>query len=395
MLNLDFTRQRTKELFENYHSNLTFSSDFLSSTSLDDALVLPSAIISGRLNVQGGVFTRNRTFVESSGYHVGVGGYYDYDKSQEVLVDDKAIFIGWITGTWGHVFTDCIKKIWFLSTPEGKKMIADGFKLVFISDGCKIPYSNIVDIFKCFDVDLKTCMLIDKPTVFKSLVVPDDSLRGDYEKKEYYQEYVDSVGLLRSSLYEKLNDTPMDMELPQKIYFSRQSFNKRKIREFGEKGIERAFAKMGYKVYYPEKLTLLEQVNLLKHCSHFATTEGSIAHNAIFCQKGTCIDLVRKADYVNLYQLLINDIVSLNLTYIDAHNSLPTWPGMEYWGPFFLSVNEYLERFAGRRFFFLDRPYWLRYKWWYQKYLNRKIVRKTRKLLDKVGVDINPFWWNN
>lgn len=395
MINLNYTRQSTKELFEKFHSNLIFSSDSLSYTLVKDALVLPSAIIQDRLNVQGGVFTKDREFIESSGYHVGVGGYYDYDKSQEVVVNDEAIFISWVPEAWGHSFTDCIKKIWFLSTPEGKEMIADGVKIVFISDRCKMPYNNIIEIFKFFDVDLESCILIDKPTVIKSLVVPEDSLRGDYVKKVYYQEYIDSVGLLRSRLYGKLNETPMNMELPRKIYFSRQCFNNRRIREFGEKGIERAFSKMGYRIYFPEKLSLLEQVNLLRNCSHFATTEGSIAHNAIFCQKDSYIDIVRKANYVNLYQLLINDVVGLNLTYIDAHNSPPTWTGMEYWGPFFLSVNKYLEEFAGRRFFFLNRPYWLRYKWWYQKYYNRKIVKRFRDFLMHIGVDINPFWWNN
>ena len=60
-----------------------------------------------------------------------------------------------------------------------------------------------------------------------------------------------------------------------KVYFSRRKIFQNG-REWGENNIERVFYNLGYKTIYPETLSIDEQINILRNCSHFATTEGSI-----------------------------------------------------------------------------------------------------------------------
>ena len=141
---------------------------------------------------------------------------------------------------------------------------------------------------------------------------------------------------------------------------------------------------MGYAIFCPEKLTLDEQLLLLKNCREFVAAEGSIAHNSIFCQPGTRITILRKADYVNNYQLAINEMRSLDVTYVDIHHSVPPYPKSITIGPFYLCVTQNLERFVGRRIPHL--PYWMlpSYWWfvvrriaWMERYIsNRKFVRR-------------------
>ena len=68
--------------------------------------------------------------------------------------------------------------------------------------------------------------------------------------------------------------------------------------------MENVFRKKGFKVFSPEELTVKQQIALLMNCDEFASTEGSCAHNSIFCKPGTKVLILRKADYANSYQIM-------------------------------------------------------------------------------------------
>ena len=144
-------------------------------------------------------------------------------------------------------------------------------------------------------------------------------------------------------------------------------------REYGEKSIECIFRKKGFMIISPEKYSLEEQFNILTHCKELATTEGSISHSAIFCNPGTKLYLIRKSNYVNGYQTIINEIADLDVTYIDAHCSLSEVQYGAMYGPFYMCITPELERFVGHRVVHL--PLWMRPSWWWYKNHNRKIVR--------------------
>lgn len=88
---------------------------------------------------------------------------------------------------------------------------------------------------------------------------------------------------------------------------------------------------------------------MLQHVKSLVATEGSIAHNAVFCRPGTEVIILRKAFYTNDHQYVINQMRELNVTYIDVHLSLFTndQPNL---GPFFLYVNDNLVRFFKNRY---------------------------------------------
>ena len=78
-----------------------------------------------------------------------------------------------------------------------------------------------------------------------------------------------------------------------------------------------------------------------------ATTEGSISHNAVFMSKGANLEIVRKVPFVNEYQIALNEINNLHVTYIDAHLSVFARKDALAAGPFFIYVNDNLIRFSG------------------------------------------------
>ncbi len=288
----------------------------------------------------GGVIDSNGTYIDSSGLHENNGCGYDVSKVNCTKLHKTAIYLGCWFPIWGHCITDNIKKLWFLQTEECKKLLADGAELVYIinmNDRFQLP-TNYLHILEKLNIDVNAIKQITDITQYDKIIIPDNSIYRVDETIFYTKEFV--------SLKQQIVQNTAVSSNYDKVYFSRSKYKKGKY-DIGEKRIEDVFKYLGYKVIYPEQLSLDEQLTILHNCSHFAATEGSISHNSIFCKEGTEICLIRKGAYVNNYQMMINQMNNLKVTYIDAHLSIFTNPQKEWEGPFFLYLNNNLLRFAG------------------------------------------------
>ena len=137
---------------------------------------------------------------------------------------------------------------------------------------------------------------------------------------------------------------------------------------------------MGYKIVVPEAYSVIEQIQMVQHCTHFASTEGSVSHLSLFCQPGTDVAIVNKARYLNFHQVLINEFADLNVTYIEANHSSRANPEYPWWGPFYLYINRYMEGFVHHPI--LHLPYWLKFSYWeYTRNVLYRIYNRSRKAI--------------
>ena len=305
--------------------------------------------------------------------------------------DEVVICMGFFHSVWGHNFTDNIKRIWFLYTEEGKQLLADGAHIVYVCEANRMIPENGQRLFAMADVDFSRFEMIDTTTRFRKLYLPDPSLIHGTITHEpigdrfYSKEFWETIEKIRQKIQPAYPAW-------DKVYFSRTGSKNTLHRETGEWEIERIFHQKGYKVVHPENLTLDEQLSVLSSCQYFASTEGSIAHNAIFCRPGTQVVIVRKADYINTYQLVINAVADLDVTYKYAHRTCPPYyaGGKVSAGPFYMYQSHYLIRWA--HLHRLVRPYWMRLSYWW--YILRRInvvlrIVANRKFVHKLELD---YW---
>lgn len=210
--------------------------------------------------------------------------------------------------------------------------------------GCENFYmfDNFKDVLKALGVECKM-YLIDKPTKCEHILLPDDSFIFNNRFRYFTQPFKETIARI-CSFSPKID--VCNYKNLSKVYFSRSKWGDG---DFGESDIENVFKKIGYSIIYPEKLTFFEQLYILQNCDSFASTEGSTSHNALFLREGAECIILRKADYINMYQLPINELKNLNVTYIDAHLSIYAEPNFKYVGPFFMYVNSNLQRFIWTR----------------------------------------------
>lgn len=346
----------------------------------DNCLVLPSGY-PGKNHI-GGVFDADGKLLLQSTLHEGFPEReIDTEDIPSNYSDEVVIFLGTFHSIWGHALTDSLKKLWFLDTSEGKNLILQGAKLAYIFLETSDNYTR--KVLKLAGVDDKLLIEIKVPTRFKEVYLPDSSIL--YEKEQdartYTKEYKQTVQRMLANFDSKHIKYPKGLE---KVYFSRKNIFQNG-REWGEYAIEKCFEKKGYEIVSPEKLPMEEQIAIIRNCKCFATTEGSISHNVIFCKPKTDVIIVRKVNRLNYHQLIINEVANVNVTYIDANASYVYDETKPLDGPFYLCQNKNLENYSHYKlkiFPIVLKPSF----WWY--YLTRySFVRKflyNRNIIHKI-----------
>ena len=380
--NLDYVRPSQRALLQPEIEKSYFSDNSLNCKCYENAYVLPP----NGAGV-GGVAMKNFDFIPTTAFE----GFEQrkFDGQGSVYNDCDVIYLGYFYHVWGHYFTDNIKRFWFLYTEKAKKLICNGCRIVFISCFNKEINENGHKLYSMADVDSSTFEHITKITQFRRVYVPDISFYTNssvefLSERFYTTEFCQPIQRIR----EKIKPTIKY----DKVYFSRTGLTGYYLREYGEWKIESIFKKKGYEIIRPETLSLEDQLSILANCKHFATTEGSIAHNAIFCSPGTEVVIIRKADYVNYYQLAINQLADLNVIYIDAHRSVPPFGDRHIWaGPFYLCITSYILKWSGQLPFFV--PYFLLPSyWWYVLRRNPFVLRKIANR--KIVHWLESNYWN-
>lgn len=390
MYNLNYVNPHYKDELKRVLSRNFISHQAIGYTSYENAVILPSEY--PRKGDIGGVFDEQGNLLLQSTLHEGFPKRkIDVRNIDCKNSDEVVIFLGTFHSIWGHALTDSLKKIWFLETDFAKELISSGAKLVYIFLENSDNYTT--KILELAGIEARLLVEIKEPIRFQKVYLPENSILYDKRKDSrlYTNEYKHTI----DKLLQLLDSKQRTCNYPtfEKVYFSRKHIFQNG-REWGESVIENCFKNLGYHIVYPEMLPMEEQFYILRNCKSFATTEGSISHNVLFCKRNTDVIIVRKVNRINYHQLILNEIAGVNVTFIDANCSYVFDEKMPLDGPFYLCKNKLLESFCDVRI----KCYPLRLKpsyWWYcmtrykivRKFLyNRNIVHKIERLIWKWNI---------
>lgn len=288
-----------------------------------------------------GVFSRTGEYINGTSVHSEWP--HDETKPQEYEeLDDTVIYLGVFHPCWGHCITDNLQRLWiFLEQIKDEQYKNLSCVYTCLKSRPCLP-NNFWQMLEVLGVDRKCLKCLDKTTKFSKVIIPQSCFRLDVSTKlrKYTKEYSNLIEtIIRRCQMEELGPS-------RSIYLSRVKWNN--AYERGEIRVQKVFQGLKYEIISPEVLNFKSMVALLSSSKRFASTDGSCAHNAVFCPKDAEVVIVRKASYINGYQPVINEVRDLNVTYIDANCSNILWDKKSPWsGPFFLYVNDNLARYAG------------------------------------------------
>jgi len=289
----------------------------------------------------GGICDKEGNFVR--GTHVnGTGDFsYSFDKTKVKKSDEKVIYLGIWHNAWGHCITDDLKLLWFLFDER-----INGFTdYTYVYDVTEPQtgiegWTSFLKLLEIIGIDPKKMKNISEVTQFEEIVVPDESFFADDNQNIFYtNEY--------KNLIDRVRKYSQDHFVPnkeyEKIYLAYKSGTKDK--NVGLEKFEPFFASKGYKIIYPEKYTLEEQLNMFWNCKELVSTIGSCSHNSIFLREHTKLVLIPRSWYLNPYQDALNEMVELDVFYIDSSLSLFNNPLVPTVGPMYFFISEELLRY--------------------------------------------------
>jgi len=265
-----------------------------------------------------------------------------------------AIFIGTLHPVYGHAITDNLKKLWFLQTAEGQQLLREGARVIYLRyRGLSLP-AYVFELMALAGLNPSAFEAVEQPVRFRQLLIPDNAFVLSGERRHFTEAFQRTIEAISKNV-------PADKASGlDHVYLSRTALGSG--RDYGEAAIEESFRRKGFAIVHPQRHSLEEQIGILSRCRTVAATEGSIAHGVIFCRPGTRFVLLKKANYVNSYQTVIEQMRNLHVTIVEAHQTLDA--AHPWGGPFYLARTPYLNGYLGAerpgRIRWLD-PEWHRY----------------------------------
>lgn len=319
---------------------------------LPDYKVITNGIVLPRKNVKGspyqgsgGVVDRQKKFVKESAIYdlkqsnsadspLAFGGSYNFNKI--VYSDKKVIYLGLAHQQWGHFLIDIVQRLWICFTKDFN--LKNEYSYVFSGFGDDKTFfgKNYQEFFRLLGIDIKDIEIINVPTQFKEIIVPNVSV--------YPGEYIHSVYRdIFASVSKKAKEETI-IPIKKNIYFSRSHL--KDLKEIGENKIEIAMEKAGFEILYPEELTLCEQIFYWQTADKIACVCGTIPHNCVFASKKLDLYIFSKTSNVVGYQFTMDMVWKKQPIYVSAYREpFKIFPLDVSRGPFWIFPTEMFRKF--------------------------------------------------
>lgn len=272
-------------------------------------------------------------------------------------IDEDVVFLGALPKHYGHFILEGLSRLWFCLNPENIN-----YKCVYISGDGEDRFN---DCFKLFGLEEESIIKIRKPTRFRTVIVPEQSIRlHDF----YHIKYKETIDKIKGGV------KPVDIE---KVYFSKgKIINNRAV---GEASIEEVFLKNGFRTFYPESLNMYEVISILKGCKVFAATSATNLHNSIFMNDDNTFICLNRSAHFHPIQTMIEKMRGLKGIYIDVF----IFSSAKNFGdaPCLLGPKKYLfDFFEAYKFNFNKFKLYLKFPLYIYHFI---IIAKPRHFIDK------------
>lgn len=285
-------------------------------THVDDALIEPLRRIkdSAVKEYEGGVCTSDFTFI--AGQHRAwdephtirsCESCYECPDDEIEYVDEEVIFGGILCNHFGHMIMDTASRLWYVvSHPECTAKVA------FVTLPSSPTFFQKNDMHYRFlemcGIDFDRIILIWKPTRFKRVIVPDETV---------FLEGKSAFKAEARITYDRIRQNAPHSPY-KKIYLTRSKYTDLNP-VVGEREFEDYFRSRGYEIISPELLSFDEQVALFANATHIAGSTGSVTLLLCCANPGVeCVFLNRSTDPVPGH-VMISHLRQAKSSYVDTH----------------------------------------------------------------------------
>ncbi|MBR1581308.1 MAG: glycosyltransferase family 61 protein [Selenomonadaceae bacterium] len=306
--------------------------------TLADGIILPAKMkpIKDEHRYKGGVCDRDFKFV--AGYsNIAPGklnGWccldesYTVERKEIVECDEEVIWGGALICHFGHFITESMSRMWYVAEhPELTQRVA------FVKVNTWKVGDWIYQFLDLLGLPKDRVLIIDKPTQFRSIIIPDQSSRIKFN---YNDKLLVPFKKMASSV------TPRDIK---KIFLTRGKDLKSQMYLANADYFEEFYRQRGYEIVAPEKLSAAEQVALITGAEEIVCHMGTLAHWSLFSRPNVKWTFLTRVDSFTSRQCLINVATgidwylvstSMNFMHSDQGGGVCLIGATEYWRQYVL-----------------------------------------------------------
>ncbi len=333
MIEYNYLRPLKGEYLKKREEAIFIKKESLKHKAYKDAVILPLTRPDGcnLLFGLGGVIDNNGSYVESSGISTRVGGSYPFEIYEKR--DEKVVYCGYFINHWGHFLLETVSRLWYWFEDDET---VDKY-VFFVKENESLQFTgNYLRFLKLLGIADKID-IINKPVQYREVIVPELG----YFRMHYY-----------SDKHKKIFDTVAanalkNARLPgseKKVFFSRAHFKKASDSEIGNDLLDSFFSNNGFKLLYPEELSLEEMICYIRNAEICAMPSGTAPHNLLFAQDNKKTIIIERTMLINEMQVDVDRIKDLNVTYIDGNWLI--YPGLSGGGPFCYAYTRQFDAYA-------------------------------------------------
>ena len=211
-------------------------------------------------------------------------------------------------------------------------------KCVFVTEDKKFVMPGYAkQLLKFAGLHDDDIMVLDHSAIFRRLYIPQQSFHLNQYSSAYQVELYSTIARICGGGVEKNS--------VDKIYLSRTKLGAQ--RTYGEETVQHIFEKNGFRIIYPETMSVADQVACVKNCKILAGCAGTALHLAAFMKPGgTVIQIKRNSsvDDSSFPQNLINQTNKLN--FVTIWGSVEARPSKHNTNiPQIIGVTPYMRKF--------------------------------------------------
>lgn len=248
----------------------------------------------------------------------------DTIKLSDKPLDTQLVFLGEFANQhWGHLLTEGLARYWYLlKYPVDNPIIPLGRKKHWIKRKIKRTLKpgnrdSWEHIYQCFGIKPQNLLITASPVRAKEIIVPDCSMYNRCEIHRLHWDVGKKVGMCST------NTSTIDRD-PEPVYLSRTKLDSSLTTIHDEMPIEEYCRARGFKIAYPESMSLKEQVVLFNKHDVFVGCAGSAFHSLLFRfvdRKTITIYLMPVKNHNSNYKL-IDEMMGNEAHYIDCIRSI-------------------------------------------------------------------------
>ncbi|MBR7131170.1 MAG: glycosyltransferase family 61 protein [Lentisphaeria bacterium] len=295
---------------------------------IESGVVLPPYKIPnpyGGFYMETGVLSASGVLIPDSGmFSAPVPPPVPEGVSDAAMLDESVIFCGMLYFHYGHFLIQSTSRLYCALQNTALKIV---FAVTHIPE--HLP-AYMMDFFQLLGIPLSRLILIDRPTRFSRIILPDISSR-------YFQDWTPEFLMPFKKAAENIPPAK-----DEKVFFSRKRWTGI-AKCFGEEALEKLFVRNGFKPVMLETLSLAQQIACIKGAKVLAGINGTAFHNILFGEPGKkLIFLNRNPEYDSQY--ILNNACESDWYVVKVHaNPLPV---NHPHGPFIVGVTPDLREFC-------------------------------------------------